>query len=122
MAPNCPPEYPADCLLVYVTVPDMAVARAFSETLVRERLAACANILNGATSVYWWRDELETATEAVCLFKTTRERFPAFMERAKALHPYEVPCIAAWPLERGNAEFLGWIRAETALPDPAATV
>ena len=101
------------CLLVYVTMPDAESARAFCESLVRERLAACANILDGARSVYWWRETLETATETICLFKTTRERFPAFQERAKAIHPYEVPCIVAWPLEEGNKDFFTWIGTET---------
>lgn len=102
-----------DRLLVYVTMPDAESAQTFCKTLVRERYAACANILSGAHSVYWWRNELETATETICLFKTTRERFPVFMERAKELHPYDVPCIVAWPLEQGNKDFLDWIGAET---------
>ena len=101
------------CLLVYVTMPDKASAEAFCKTLVQERLAACANIVPGVTSVYWWQNELETAEEVVCLFKTTRERFPAFESRAKDLHPYDVPCIVAWPLERGNKEFFDWIGQET---------
>ncbi len=101
------------CLLVYVTMPDTPSARVFCETLVRERFAACANILGGAESVYWWQGNLETAAETVCLFKTSRERFPAFLEKAKALHPYDVPCIVAWPLEAGNGDFLDWIGTET---------
>ena len=105
---------PADCLLVYITMPDKDSARLYCETLVGERLAACANILDGASSVYWWQGALQTATECVCFFKTTRERFPAFLERAKATHPYEVPCIVAWPLEEGNADFLLWIQEDTA--------
>lgn len=104
---------PTDCLLVYVTMPDEKEAQTFCETLVRERLAACANMLDGARSVYWWRGNVETATETVCLFKTTRGRFELFMRRARALHPYDTPCIVAWPLERGNNDFLDWIATET---------
>jgi periplasmic divalent cation tolerance protein len=102
------------CLLVYVTMPDRDSARKFSDALVRGRFAACATMLDGAESVYWWRNALETATETVCLFKTTRGRFPAFLEKAKTLHPYEVPCIVAWPLAQGGKDFLDWIGAETA--------
>ena len=102
-----------DCLFVYVTMPDRDSAQAFGETLVRERFAACVNILDGAASIYWWQDALETAPETVCLFKTTRMRFPAFLEKAKTLHPYDVPCIVAWPLEQGNKDFFDWIGAET---------
>jgi len=105
-----------DCLLVYVTLPDRETARSFSDTLVRERLAACANILDGASSVYWWNDALETATESICLLKTTRARFPELLDRAREIHPYEVPCIVAWPLERGNNDFFDWIRTETTPP------
>jgi len=101
------------CLLVYVTMPDKSSAEAFGRTLVYERLAACVNILPGATSFYWWQTKLETAEEAVCLFKTTQEQFPAFKARARALHPHDVPCIVAWPLEQGNKEFFNWVRAET---------
>lgn len=104
---------PPDCVTVYVTLPDKPAAETFCKTLVNERLAACANILEGATSIYWWRDEIETATECVCLFKTTAARFPAFLERAKEAHPYEVPCIVAWPITSGHADYLHWVNIET---------
>ena len=101
------------CVTVYVTMPDRQSAEVFCKTLVTERLAACANILDAVASVYWWQGELETAMECACLFKTTAERFPAFLERAKEIHPYEVPCITAWPIIHGHAPYLDWIRAET---------
>lgn len=101
------------CLLVYITMPDKASAVPYCEALVQERLAACANILAGATSVYWWQGALEHGDECVCILKTTRDRYPAFFARAKETHPYEVPCIVAWPLEEGNSDFLNWIHNET---------
>jgi len=100
-------------LFIYVTAPDKESALKYCETLVRERLAACANVLEKATSIYWWNDRIQTATECVCIFKTSKERFEAFLARAKEIHPYEVPCIVAWPLERGNPEFMRWISEET---------
>ncbi len=103
-----------DCLLVYMTAPDKASAAACCETLVRERLAACANILDGVSSIYWWKGKLETADEIVCILKTTRNRFPAFTARARELHSYETPCIVALPLTDGYPDFLNWIRAEAA--------
>ncbi len=101
-----------DCLLVYITAPDAAVAEALCSTLVRERLAACANILEGASSLYWWQGALERASECICLLKTTAERFPALAARAREAHPYETPCIVALPLVAGDRDFLNWIRAE----------
>ena len=101
------------CLLAYITMPDRESDLAYCETLVRERLAACANILDGATSVYWWQGALETGGECVCILKTTRERYPAFFARAKETHPYDVPCIVAFSLETGNEDFFAWLRSET---------
>ncbi len=102
-----------DCLLVYMTAPDKDSAASWCETLVAERLAACANILDGASSLYWWQGKIEKAAETVCILKTTRSRFAAFTARAKELHSYETPCIVALPLADGLPDFLHWIRAET---------
>lgn len=102
-----------NCLAAYVTMPDENSANAFCKTLVRGRYAACANILGRASSFYWWEGDVQSEPEYVCLFKTTEARFPAFLEKAKELHPYEVPCIVCWPLTDGNDAYFDWVRAET---------
>ena len=102
-----------ETLFVYITAPDRLTARELSETLVRERLAACANILDGMESCYWWQGEMQRAAESVCILKTTASGFAALEKRALELHPYEVPCIVALPLMLGHAPFLRWIAEET---------
>lgn len=104
-----------DCLAVYVTMPDKKNSDAFCRTLVRERYAACANIMDNVSSVYWWDGSVQTEAECICVFKTTAERFPAFLEKAKKLHPYEVPCIVSWPLTGGNEAYFDWVREETTI-------
>lgn len=100
-------------LLVYVTAPDAACAKTLSRTVVEERLAACSNLLEGMHSIYHWQDKIVESTEVVCLFKTTRERSADLMARIRALHPYEVPCIVALPIQAGFTPFLEWIDTET---------
>lgn len=102
-----------DCLLVYITASGKDEAEILGRTLVEERLAACVNILDTVSSLYWWQGAMERAGETLCLFKTTVERFPDFSRRAKELHSYETPCIVALPLACGDADYLDWIRAET---------
>ena len=99
-------------LLVYITAPGRQEARALASTLVQERLAACANIIDGAESFYWWQGKMETAAESICILKTTDAVYPALEKRARELHPYEVPCIVALPLVQGSASFLQWIADE----------
>ena len=102
-----------DALFIYITAPDKATARELGKTLVRERLAACADILDGVESLYWWRGEIQEDVESVCILKTTADGYKALEKRVRELHPYEIPCIVALPLVCGHAPFLRWITEET---------
>lgn len=100
-------------LLAYVTAPDAAEANRIGRTLVSERLAACANVLPGMESHYWWNGNLESAREAVLLLKLPATLREALLERALELHPAETPCVVFVPLAGGNPAFLDWIADET---------
>lgn len=104
-------------ILVYITAPDRKTARTLGSALVRERLAACVNIIDGMESFYWWDGKVESATESICLCKCAEASFPALEKRAKELHPYEVPCIVALPLTHGHEPFMQWIARETAVEE-----
>lgn len=97
--------------LIYVTTASSDEARHIAETVVCEHLAACANILDGVTSIFHWDDKLCRETEAVLILKTTEERADELTERIKALHSYECPCIVALPIDGGNADFLQWVQS-----------
>ncbi len=95
--------------LIYVTTAGADEAIGIAETVVTERLAACANILNGAISIFHWEEKLRRETEAVLILKTTEEKTSSLTARIKELHSYECPCIVVLPIEGGNSEFLKWI-------------
>lgn len=99
---------------VYITVADAAEARQIGRSLVEERLAACANILERMTSIFRWEGAVREETEAVLIVKTVADRLPALTDRVKALHSYDCPCIVTWSLSGGNAEFLDWVASEAA--------
>jgi periplasmic divalent cation tolerance protein len=98
----------------YVTAPSRDEALAIGRAIVAERLAASANVIDGAASVYWWRGALEEASEAVLVLKTRAGLIARLCARIKALHSYECPCVVALPIADGNADYLAWIAAETA--------
>jgi periplasmic divalent cation tolerance protein len=78
------------------------------------RLAACANVLAPATSIYRWEGRDEEATEHPVLIKSTRERYPELEQAIRSLHPYDVPEIIAWPVEAGLPAYLDWVEREVA--------
>ena len=102
-----------DALFVYVTAKDDAEAKSIARTVVGERLAACANLLGGIQSVYWWDGKLCEDEEVALVLKTSSDRKAELIERIKALHSYDTPCIVCLPIADGNPEFLKWIQAET---------
>jgi periplasmic divalent cation tolerance protein len=99
--------------LVYVTTADEAEAERLARAAVEERLAACANILPGMRSLYWWQGKVEAGRETVLILKTRANLVDALTARLKELHSYDTPCIVALPILGGNADFLTWIAAET---------
>jgi periplasmic divalent cation tolerance protein len=96
-------------VVVLVTHPDEAGARALVTALVEERLAACGNIVPGVESIYRWQGALEQARECLVILKTTAAEVGRLIERIPALHPYEVPEILALPVAAGHAGYLAWV-------------
>ncbi|HRI76297.1 MAG TPA: divalent-cation tolerance protein CutA [Alphaproteobacteria bacterium] len=100
-------------VFIYVTAPSAEVAEHIAAAAVEEKLAACANILPGMTSVYRWQGKVERASEVVVILKTRADVSATLMQRIKTLHPYEVPCAVSLPVLGGLDDYLGWIKAET---------
>lgn len=99
--------------LVYMTAGTAEEARRIGTALVEERLAACANVIDGMCAIYRWEGRVQNDQEAVLIVKTRADLLDALTERVKALHSYEIPCVVGLPIVGGNADFLDWIGAET---------
>lgn len=100
-------------LFVYVTFPNVKEAEKISNTVVKEKLAACANIMPAHKSIYRWKGKVERAREVAVVFKTYHTKFTKLKNRIVKLHSYDVPCVVALEIEMGHAPFLKWIEKET---------
>lgn len=97
---------------VTTSIDDEAAANTIATALVRERLAACVQVIGPVSSVYRWRGELQRATEWLLVAKTGADRREALMNRIRSLHPYELPEIVAVPLD-GDPAYLEWVGQES---------
>ena len=104
--------------LVYMTAPTEQEALHLARELVNLRLAAGVNMVPGARSVYRWQGQVHEAGECLLLAQVSEAALPEFMEKVRALHSYEVPCVVAMPIAAGHQPFLQWI-TENSLPHPA---
>lgn len=101
-----------DCILVTTTIDSQTAVEALADTVIRERLGACAQVVGPIRSTYWWHGAQETATEWRCEIKTTVACFSRLAERIRQLHSYERPEIVATPIADGDPGYLAWIRSE----------
>lgn len=99
--------------IAYITAANRDEALHIGRTLVEEQLAACANVIDGMTSVYHWEGAIEQAQEAVLIAKTRVELVERLIGRVKELHSYQCPCVVVWPIAAGNPDYLQWIANET---------
>lgn len=107
----------AEYCIAYVTAENRKEAVYLAETIVKERLAACANILGTVTAVFHWEGGIEQGEETALLFKTRRDLLEDLTARVRELHSYDCPCVAALPIDGGNPAFLQWIGEETSKAD-----
>ena len=97
---------------VYAVFADADEAERVARTIVEERLAACANILGPCRSVYRWQGAVEEADEVAAIFKARADKAEALTARIAALHSFDVPAIAIWPIDDAWPAYAEWVAAE----------
>jgi periplasmic divalent cation tolerance protein len=100
-------------VLVLTTVPSAEAGAVLGESLVAERLIACASLVPDLLSIYRWQGSVERAGEVLVVMKTVESLVARLFERAAQLHPYEVPELIALPVAAISESYGSWLRGET---------
>ncbi|XP_076626049.1 cutA divalent cation tolerance homolog [Colletes latitarsis] len=95
--------------VVYVTVPTQEDAKTIAHGLVKNKLAACVNIIPSITSVYEWKDKINEDSELLMMIKTRTDTVDSLTKYVKENHPYEVCEVISLPIQNGNEKYLQWI-------------
>lgn len=101
-----------DTRLIYTTWPNPESAATAAKQMVTKRLAACANVMPGVFSYYWWEGEVQGETELVVIFKTTAAKVKDLRDAVLEAHPYDTPAFVAVDLDeaRSSKDFIDWIK------------
>jgi periplasmic divalent cation tolerance protein len=99
--------------IILVTTPSQDVAQQLAQEVVKERLAACVNIVSGVRSIYAWEGKIERTDEVLLIIKTQSARYAELEEFIRAHHPYETPEIVEIPAGRVTSQYWEWIVKET---------
>ena len=96
-------------IVVLVTAPSKKEAKVIAGRLLKEKVIACANILEGVESLFWWQGKIDRAKEVLLVLKSRRSRLAKIIRLVKAAHSYKVPEIIALPIQGGSKDYLRWI-------------
>jgi periplasmic divalent cation tolerance protein len=99
-------------IVVFITAKDAEQAQEIARRLLKQRQAACVNIVPEVSSHYWWKDKLDSATESLLIVKTKESLLPEIISSVKKIHSYSVPEIIALPIIGGSQDYLDWIDNE----------
>ncbi|MDH4268823.1 MAG: divalent-cation tolerance protein CutA [Dehalococcoidia bacterium] len=98
-----------DRIIVLITAGSEEEARKIAKLVVKEKKAACVNIVPGVDSLFRWKGRMDSARESLLLVKTKASLFPEIVSLVKEIHSYEVPEIIALPIIGGSEEYLKWL-------------
>lgn len=102
-------------LIVLTTIDDGEKAKLIARTLVEEKLAACVNLLPGATSIYFWEGRLQESAEVLMVIKTRAPHWKRLRSRLAKLHPYDTPEIVGIKMQKTDRKYADWLKANTRL-------
>ena len=98
---------------IYVTFGSLREAKRLGSQLVKNKLAACTNIIPTIYSTYVWKNKTMTDKECSMIVKTSKSRVKAAIKFIVKKHSYECPAVSSFPIELAHTDFQRWINEQT---------
>ncbi len=99
-----------DAISVLSTISSKKEAQNLAKVLVKEKLAACVQIVSGLESFYFWQGKLCQDKEFLLIIKSRRILFSKLVKAIKKHHSYEIPQILALPIVGSTASYFQWMK------------
>ena len=96
-------------IVILITAKDKKEAQKIAQGLLEAKLIACANIVDGIQSLFWWQGKIDSSKEVLLVLKTKKILFKKISAKVKSLHSYQTPEIIALPIFDGSKDYLDWI-------------
>lgn len=98
---------------IYVTFGSLKEAKRLGGKLVKNKLAACTNIIPTIYSTYIWKKKIMTDKECSMIVKTSKSKVKKAIKFIVNQHSYECPAVSAFPIESAHTDFQKWINEQT---------
>jgi periplasmic divalent cation tolerance protein len=98
-------------IVLMTTTSGVAEAEKIAAGLVREKLAACAQVVPQITSFYFWDGEVRKDEEWLLLVKTATSKFDQARQYIAENHSYTVPEVVAIEAVGVSELYENWLMA-----------
>ncbi len=106
-----------DGLLVVITsVGTEEQAIDIAHALIRNRQAACVNLMPNVHSIYRWKGRVCDDGEFLLFIKTRAREFDGVRETIQKMNTYELPEVLAYRVDDSSPAFAAWIKKATDRP------
>jgi len=96
-------------IVIFITASGKKEAEDIARALLKNKLAACVNIVERVKSFFWWKGSVDQAKESLLIIKSKKAKFPRIIKLVKSIHSYKVPEIIALPVVCGESNYLRWV-------------
>lgn len=101
--------------ILLINCPNEQAAKDIGRAIMERRLAASINILPRTSTMYYWKGDIQDASEILMLVMTRSSNVQSLTDYVRSVHPYEIPEILSFPVEGGSPAYLKWMNE--AMPD-----
>lgn len=97
-------------IVIFITAASVEESEKISTMLVKEKLAACVNMIPQIQSCFLWKKKACIEEEILLIVKSKLDLLDTIIDRVKDIHSYEVPEIIALPIIGGSDDYLEWVQ------------
>ncbi|XP_037547801.1 protein CutA homolog [Nematolebias whitei] len=95
--------------VLLVNSPNEQAAKDISRAVMERHLAASVNIFSKTSTLYYWKGEIQDATETLILVRTKTSRIQHVIDFVRSIHPYSNPEILSFSVEGGSLAYMKWM-------------
>lgn len=101
--------------VLLINSPNEQVARDIGRAIMEQQMAASINILPRTSTLYYWKGEVQDATEFVMLVKTKTSKIQKVIDYVRSIHPYGNPDVVSLSVGAASTSYTRWV--DEAVPD-----